>query len=219
MAIHSGSMSIPKPPAKFDLRCTEGLRYFSDFQFQGTPVGLVNRIEKSSGNYAHNQSEWGNAVNDELSKDITFKLKAEASLTKDGKTINAVIKYLALTPSANKYNLLTFLVEDGIVGWQLDGPKYDSVYIFHNVLRETIQTNPYGDPIEPEMPGTKYEEYKIDNYVIKSFGKKFNGYTASYNKGDSLVVRPPSTYKLIVAITNRDNNYIEQVEEVILNNQ
>jgi len=65
-------------------------------------------------------------------------------------------------------------------------------------LRETLHGDAfYGIPIEKPLEGKEYV-HTIESYQIKSIDKKY----------------PTSSYKLIVAITQRDSKYVEQVEEV-----
>jgi hypothetical protein len=200
MSVHAGHLADPRPPFTLDLRCPEGIAYYNDFGLSGTPKGLINRSQ-SGGIFEYSSSEWATATETELQKPLTFKLKVEGALTENGTAINAQITYIATTaaPEVN-YNLLVFLVEDGIVGTQQDGSKIDAEYVFHNVLRETLHGDAYyGIPIEKPITGEKYT-HSFNNYKIKSIDKKAEN----------------STYKLIVAITQRDSKYIEQVEEIEL---
>jgi hypothetical protein len=191
-------LSEPATPFLLDLRCPEGLTYYEDFRLEGTPAGIINRSQKSGGIFDYPSTEWANVVEAELKQQQTFKLKVEGSLTDDGTVINVKITYTATTDATTEYNLLAFLVEDSIVGWQKDGSAINKEYVFHNVLRETLHENAYyGIPIERPLAG-KENTYQFDNYKIKSIDKKAEN----------------STYKLIVAITQRDSRYIEQVEEI-----
>ncbi|MDR2972717.1 MAG: Omp28-related outer membrane protein [Bacteroidales bacterium] len=197
MAVHAGELAKPQnPPFDLDLRCPEGLAYFKDFNLTGNPMGVINRIQRSSGIFQYSSSEWAKAIEAELQTPMTFKLKVEGSLIDNGTAINAKITYTATTETAIEYNLLVFLVEDGIIGWQKDGSNIDKEYVFHNVLRETLHGDAhYGIPIEKPVAGVE-KTYQFDNYKIKSIDKKAEN----------------STYKLIVTITQRDSRYIEQVE-------
>jgi hypothetical protein len=202
MGVHAGHLAQPISSYPLDLRCPEGVTYFTDFNFDATPVGLINRSQKSAGNYQYSAPEWANAIHAELQKPLTFKLKVEGSLTDDGTVINAKITYTATETVTTNYNLLVFLVEDGIVGKQSDkeDPRgFVPDYVFRNVLRETLHGNPYGIPIEKPVAGVE-NTHEFNNYKIKSIDKKAEN----------------STYKLIVTITQRDSRYIEQVEEIEL---
>jgi len=198
MAVHAGSLAEPRPPFTLDLRCPEGLVYYKDFGLGGTPMGVINR-RTNVGDFGYYDSDWDKAVEAELKQPLTFKLKVvEGSLTDDETAINATIIYTAMESATADYNLLVFLVEDGIVGTQQNGAIIDTAYVFHNVLRETLHGNAYyGIPIEKPVAGVE-NTYTFDNYPIKAIDKK----------------APNSTYKLIVAITQRESRYIEQVEEV-----
>jgi len=92
------------------------------------------------------------------------------------------------------------LVEDGIIGKQKDKTGDIDNYVFHNVLRETLHGDAYyGIPIEKPTAGVE-NTHEFNNYKIKFINKKAEN----------------STYKLIVAITQRGSKYIEQVEEIVL---
>jgi hypothetical protein len=200
MSIHAGHLAAPAaPPFTLDLRCPEGNAYYNDFKITGNPKGLINRVQRSTGIFEYSLPDWKDAIESELEIPITFKLKVEGALTEDGSTINAKITYSATIEADVDYNLLVFLVEDGIVGVQKDdygNPIWD--YVFHNVLRETLHGDAYyGIPIKKPVAGVE-NTYSFDNYKIKSIDKKY----------------PTSTYKLIVAITQRESKYIEQVEEI-----
>ena len=200
MAVHAGHLAQPVPPYTLDLRCPEGNAYFKDFDISGNPMGIINRFQKSAGSFEYTSSEWATAIKDELQKPLTFKLKAEGSLTDNGTAINAKITYTATGTATAEHNLLVFLVEDGIVGSQLGKEGHIENYLFHNVLRETLHGDAYyGISIGKPTAGVE-NTYEFNNYKIKSIDKKADG----------------STYKLIVAITQRDSRYIEQVEEVAL---
>ena len=199
MAVHAGGMSDPRPPFTMDLRCNEGNTYYTDFGLGGTPVGLINR-STNGGNYNYSTSDWAQVIKDEMQKPLTFKLKVEGTLTDNGTAINAKVVYTATGTTTADYNLLVFLVEDGIVGMQQDGGKIVKDYVFHNVLRETLHGEAYyGMPIEKPVAGVE-KSIQFNNYKIKSIDKK----------------APNSTYKLIVTITQRNSKYIEQVEEIEL---
>jgi nicotinamidase-related amidase len=198
MGIHAGHLAKPSsPPFTLDLRCPEGNAYYDDFKITGNPKGLVNRIERSAGIFEYASSEWAEAITSELEQPLTFKLKVEGTLTEDGTGINAEITYTATATTMTDYNLLVFLVEDGIVGVQKDGPEIKTDYVFHNVLRETLHDAYYGIPIENPVAGVEYS-YPFDNYKIKTIDQKDAN----------------STYNLIVVVTQRDSKYIEQVEEI-----
>jgi hypothetical protein len=200
MAVHAGHLAQPAPPFTLDLRCPEGLAYFKDFDLTATPMGLINRSQKNAGIFQYSSSEWADVVENELIKSPTFNLKVEGSLTDDGTVINAKITYTATAEATAEYNLLVFLVEDGVVGTQQDGSKVDREYVFHNVLRETLHGDAYyGIPIEKPVAGVE-NTYQFNDYKIKSIDKKAEN----------------STYKLIVTITQRNSRYVQQVEEVRL---
>ncbi|MCL2041385.1 MAG: Omp28-related outer membrane protein [Bacteroidales bacterium] len=195
MAVHAGYYAIPgKPPYTLDLRCPEGETYLKDFNINSNPAGVINRMQKSAGMFKYSTSEWAETVKSELQQSLTFQLKAEAALTDDETAINATVFYTATTAATTDYNLIVFLVEDGIIGAQ-DGQS-NPEYVFHNVLRETLHDDPYGMPIKP-VAGV-LDSVTFENYKIKSIDKKAEN----------------STYKLIVAITQRESRYIEQVEEI-----
>jgi len=202
MAVHAGHLAQPVPPLyPLDLCCPEGNTYNSDFGVNAYPTGVINRSQKN-GDVRYSASEWANVVASELQKPLTFKLKIEGSLTENGTAINAKITYAATAETATEYNLLVFLVEDGIEGTQADkdAPNgYVKEYVFHNVLRETLHENAYGIPIETPTAGKEYI-HSFNNYNIKTIDKKAEN----------------STYKLIVAITQRNSRYVEQVEVVEL---
>jgi hypothetical protein len=200
MSVHAGHLAAPSPPYTLDLRCDEGVAYFKDFNLNATPAGLINRSQKSVGVFQYSSPEWVEAVKAELAQPMTFKLKVEGSLTQDGTAINANITYTATGTASSDYNLLVFLVEDGIKGAQADKENIVWDYVFHNVLRETLHGDAcYGIPIEKPAAGVE-NTYQFTNYKIKSIDKKAEN----------------STYKLIVAITQRNSKYVEQVEEIAL---
>ena len=200
MAVHAGHLSQPVSPFILDLRCPEGTAYYKDFDLSGTPKGLINRSQKNIGIYEYSSPDWIRTVKEEMQKPITFKLKVEGTLTDKGTAINAKITYTATETTTTDYNLLAFLVEDGIVGMQQDGGERVKDYVFHNVLRETLHGDAYyGIPIEKPEAGVE-KSIQFNNYKIKSIDKK----------------APNSTYKLIVTITQQNSKYIEQVEETEL---
>ena len=199
MAVHAGHLAKPQSPSFLDLRCPEGNAYFEDFDLSGNPMGVINRSQKA-GIFQYAASEWEKAVETELQKPLTFKLKIEGSLTDDGAAINAKITYTATADATTEYNLLAFLLEDGIVGWQQDKSGTTKDYVFHNVLRETLHGDAYYGISIGKPEAGKENTYEFNNYKIKSIDKKAEN----------------STYKLIVAITQKGSKYIEQVEEIEL---
>ena len=199
MAVHAGYLAEPKAPFTLDLRCSEGNTYFQDFNITANPMGVINRSQKA-GIFEYTFRNWKEAIKVELQKPLTFKLKVEGSLTDDGAAINAKITYTAKETATEEHNLLVFLVEDGIVGWQQDGGNIDKNYRFHNVLRETLHGDAYYGISIGKPEAGKENTYEFNNYKIKSIDKKAEN----------------STYKLIVTITQRNSKYIEQVEEVEL---
>ncbi|MCL2510962.1 MAG: Omp28-related outer membrane protein [Bacteroidales bacterium] len=204
MAVHAGHLAKPDPnpdsPYTLDLQCPEGDTYYKDFNITANPMGVINRFQKSAGDFQYSAPKWEDAIKDELQKPLTFKLTVEGSLADNGTAINAKITYTATETATAEHNLLVFLVEDGIVGSQLGKEGHIENYVFHNVLRETLHGDAYyGVSIGKPSAGEK-NTYEFNNYKIKSINKKAE----------------TSTYKLIVAITQRGSKYIEQVEEIVL---
>jgi hypothetical protein len=152
--VHAGNFAVPDASGPFatDLRSPLSERLFTDFQIFANPIGLINRIEYNGLRQIFT-TNWKTVVTQQLQNPNTANLKLKNTYFPKLNIVVIDVDVEFLTALEEQYNLVVYIVEDGIISAQLNndpsiGP--DTLFNFkhHNVLRAAVSPA-YGDPINP----------------------------------------------------------------------
>ncbi|MBO7069482.1 MAG: Omp28 family outer membrane lipoprotein [Bacteroidaceae bacterium] len=132
VAIHAGPLAFYTNSKFLGLRTQTGDEYYSHWQLEYQPVGLVNRSAPTE------YQEWTAKVREELQKtsSVTISLSGQISADRTSLTVNTAVTGLEGTASGY---LQLWLTEDDITAFQLmpDGTRKDD-YLHHHVFRAAV---------------------------------------------------------------------------------
>ena len=166
MAVHAGFFARPKADMPQDFRTDAGEAWdqFFGVSAAGNPNGLVNRVERSEGDYIFNVGEWGTTIAAEMAKEPEAKITIDNSFAQNKLTSNITSEFV--TPLNGTYNLLYCITQDSIIGPQMnnddnvgDTPKIEN-YVFMHMLRYTNSS--WGEKLTDNNPVVVGEEYEIE---------------------------------------------------------
>jgi hypothetical protein len=164
--VHAGNFSIPDQVGVFstDLRSSLSERLFADFGIFANPIGLIDRVVYNGLRQVFT-TNWNTVVTQQLQtpNQANFKLKNTYFPKLNLVVVDVDVEFL--TSLEGQYNLVVYIVEDGIISPQLNndptiGP--DTLFNFkhHNVLRAAVNAA-YGEPINPSeniLPEQKFNK-------------------------------------------------------------
>jgi len=166
MAVHAGFFARPKADMPQDFRTDAGEDWdaFFGVSLAGNPNGLVNRIERSAGDYIFNVGEWGPAIAAEMEKKAEAKMTIHSDFEQN--TLTSTITSEFLNPLEGTYHLLYCITEDSIIGPQMnndanvgDTPKIED-YVFMDMLRYTNTS--WGEKLTDDDPVVVGKEYEME---------------------------------------------------------
>ena len=127
VSIHAGSFGIAAPNG---LMQKEGDEYANHWNITAYPEGVVDRLGSSLGADA-----WAAAIRDEAGKETPVQLDLQAGLWPDGK-IDITTEILSSADLDGALQL--WIVENDIVGFQIDGDNRIPDYVHNNVFRACV---------------------------------------------------------------------------------
>jgi hypothetical protein len=127
------------------------------------PIGSVERMPGDQGLLSYSGS-WTDKINNRLSALDSINLSVQS--TYDAATNKATIKVnmIYVQPVAIKQNLSVAIVEDSMIDKQESGTTVDDSYLFTNVFRGMVSSEPWGDAV-------------LDSMAVKTAGR---GYQRTY---------------------------------------
>ena len=130
VGIHGGPLAFAGNAKIVGLKTATADEYFSHWNLEYQPVGLVNRHEPV------NYTEWAAAVKEDLAKPAPLRLNGKTLIENDVITINL---YAEGTDGTVTGKLQVWLLEDGIQTLQLmpDGTA-NQTYIHNHVFRTAV---------------------------------------------------------------------------------
>ena len=152
IAIHAGSFAqISSPKYTTDFQSTEGTAWdaFFGISSAGNPNGMVNRIDKPTGQHIKYHDNWAAAVSLALAIAPDAHLHIRNTYFKDFRILKTHINNEYLTAQNGIYNLSVVIVENGIIDYQKDYSIFpDAVpdYVFNHILRGSMNGT-WGDEI------------------------------------------------------------------------
>ncbi len=159
VSIHASSLSIPTSNTTLNgLGTPEGETYYNNAGKPVLPTGVVDRRTKALG-----RDDWAATVRQQLERESPLTLEVTTDFDEATKSLSVNVNY---KPTADiDGNIQLWLIESGIVGFQLNGSKYEFDYVHNHVFRATIN-------------GTDGETFRATKNV---FGDKSYTYTLAEN--------------------------------------
>lgn len=203
MSIHAGSLALPNATHKENYLSKAGNAIEKRWNVAwgvGTPNGMINRTVYGASNIIA-PDNWETSIKSELNKkaDMKIDLAPVWSATFDKFDLEVKVKYLAKGDSTQK--LAVFLLEDSVVGYQLDyyaTPNDVENYVHESILRDAV-TNVWGETI------AEGASIPVGAEITKNFS-----YTIPAGK-----TWRPAKLRLVAVVMNANNDYeILQAEEI-----
>ncbi|MCO6465011.1 MAG: Omp28 family outer membrane lipoprotein [Bradyrhizobiaceae bacterium] len=177
VAVHSGPFAVPAPPDyPDDFRCPEGDELDNTFRVSrvGNPNGLVNRTAKD-GKLVRGKSDWAPLTTQLLTQQPKLGMKVTLDWNSSTRTATVDVDLTYLTDGTPDYYLAAWVIEDSLVGSQMDynkNPSHITGYRFDHVLRSSV-TGVWGEQISPTAVSAGTKISKQLTYTFPS-GKTWN---------------------------------------------
>lgn len=163
VAVHSGHFARTNSEYPIDWRSPEGEELNTAFgnSRAGNPNGLVNRNERN-GKFILSVQDWASATAQELERAPAMGIKATTQWDAATATVTATVELNYLAAGQPDYYLAAYLIEDGLVGDQLDyrvNPSHVKDFAFDHVLRASVNGT-WGEQVSatPVAAGTKIQK-------------------------------------------------------------
>lgn len=171
VSIHAGNFAEPQPdstkPFFLDLRLpveagesvSKGETYLTTFNpAKAYPRGIVSRLTAE----AENQSKWRAEVDAVKDDAMKAKIDLDVMFAESDDLIRIVIDYEFMEESQLVHDLQVYIIENHIIGWQLDNGTAKEFYDHKYVLRRVLN-GLWGITAEPAVLGEVYHK----EYVIR----------------------------------------------------
>lgn len=166
VGIHGGPLSVSGPIGSFQgLANDESNSYYKKAGEPSLPAGVVNR---TSG--CIDRAEWADAVRREIEKETPAEMSLTASVDDNG-TIHA--EAIVLSSENLNARIQFWVIESGIVSYQLDNGQHKFDYVHNHVFRACMN-GVDGDAVKiskdvyfPVSASLKAsEEWNLDNVAV-----------------------------------------------------
>lgn len=132
--------------------------------FIANPSGMVSRKDHGSGNPITGPSGWQNAINDMITtNDLKVNIQAASNYysSTSGLFLHTEIEVLdqALT---NELRIVSYLVEDSLIGPQAIPGGYNNDYVHGHILRDAIDGRTHGQILDAAHMDTTNGNYYFD---------------------------------------------------------
>lgn len=129
VGIHSGPFSRSPKGTRYALGTDEGDEYFSYWQFDRQPIGMVNRRKVSD------YTEWATQVYNEIQGTAPVSIEVTTDYNPDTRQVDIKSTMMALDGTVTG-KLQLWIIEDGIVAFQyMPDNSTDREYVHNHVLR------------------------------------------------------------------------------------
>lgn len=139
LTVHSGTYSIPDATGNFtaDFRTTEGSELNTFFEFQGYPMGMVNRTEYN-GSRTMLKDSWEAATEIQTSLDPKAGITITNNYSNGTRTLNCTLETEFLETLVGTFNICAFITESNIISPQLTSQGVNLTYVHNHVLRASM---------------------------------------------------------------------------------
>ena len=170
VAIHcTSTYAAPEPGTAFadDFRTEEGNYLYNYTELEGLPAGLVNTLMPSS--LSNAPTEWATLFANYVNVTPELSLDVVPSVANGSMTAN--VKLTAETACSRKLSLCVYVVEDNIIGGQIDyesNPQTIENYVHNHVFRMSF-SGALGENVKADAT-----ELAKDATIEKSYTKAVN---------------------------------------------
>lgn len=170
MAVHAGGFADPQPPTyPTDYRTPEGTTLDNTFRISraGNPNGLVNRLPRN-GRIIIGKDQWSTVVRELIDDTAKVKLAVRPSYNASTRVVLAEVDIEYMADGAAEYQLVGALVENDIVGDQMDyrkNPSHIKDFVFQHVLRAHMNGT-WGEAIAATPQTKGFKTTKTLSYTI-----------------------------------------------------
>ncbi len=172
IGVHAGPFArVSNPDYPTDWKSPEGIELDATFGISraGNPNGLVNRTPRN-GKFILSQNDWAPAVTEALTQAPSLGITAETSWDAASRTVTADVELQYLKTGAPDYYLVGYVIENGLVGDQLDyraNPSHIEDFEFEHVLRAAMNGT-WGEQVATEAPSAGAKVQKQLTYTFPS---------------------------------------------------
>ena len=186
VSIHAGNFGIPASDG--GLMQEEGDIYAAQWNIKAFPAGVVDRTGGEM-----TLDGWAGAIRQDGSYPSPMELNLHASLSHDNKTINVTSE--VTSPESAKASLQLWVVENGLIGFQIDGGTRLYDYEHNNVFRGCVN-GLWGQEFEIGAGGTLNFDNSVAVYTNDEPGYEITSWNVDelyivgfvYNDSGVLVV-------------------------------
>ncbi len=175
IGVHAGTLAIPIGSFP-DFTTEAGTAWYEEFGFQANPIGTINRLRGDAG-YGINDGEWGTKVGEEIAKEQTAELDIVCNYNEETRKLDVEVKTTFLQEQNGKFFVTACLIEDSIIGRQVEPEGVNTEYVHRHVLRGAINgtwgaeifdgTTPTNEEISTSCNITIDEAYNAEQcYVV-----------------------------------------------------
>ncbi len=178
IAVHAGYYATAYPTGDFtaNYTSTAGNDWFTDFEVQVNPKGMVNRTAYE-GSLVLGSDQWGNAVESQMALPQQANLTIEATFDTSSGQVQATLDSKFMAVLSGSYSLTVCITEDSLISPQKNnnpevGPTpiiYD--YVFMNVLRGSVNGS-YGEVLTTAVDTSKTIEKNYNFTLDPSWNPK-----------------------------------------------
>jgi hypothetical protein len=175
VAIHAGGFAVPfGSKFKSDFRTNTGDLWNSSsgFAIPGYPSGVFNRKSYASNPVVNTDTKWSTIYGFAKEDPMVVKLDLTTEYDTTVSALNVTVKAKFRKSYSNNVMLSVIVIEDGIVGAQVDGNEDLEEYEFEHMLRGTLNGD-WGSQLNSKSP-IKFND--TANFSVRDFAllKGFN---------------------------------------------
>jgi len=204
IAVHAGywatSTGLFGPEFTTDFTCHASNTWFNYFGLEtaGNPNGLVDRVEKSPGDYIITPTNWGSKTQEELATNFMAQITIENGYNAATKMLNSTIKTVFQNNLIGDYSIIACITQDSIIAPQKDERDHEDGVIEDYVHMHALRASMNGDWGENVTGGEDIISGKV---YEKTYSIKFE---------DEWV---PKNCWVVAFIYNESNKTVIQVDE------
>jgi hypothetical protein len=157
MAVHAGDFAkttdaLPNQPAgsfQTDFTCSVGDAWYTKFNVNFNPCGMVNRAGYPAGSHLKPYLAWNSAINAQKSLAPSQKIRLKSHLDTLTGIAHVAVQTENLLSASGELKLQVVVTEDSVMDWQVwygHTPEYEPTYYHRHVLRTTLNSS-FGETV------------------------------------------------------------------------
>jgi hypothetical protein len=135
--------AIGNPDAfQHDFRCATGASYSAAHvgASDAPPTGMVNRLGMPSQTELRAHTAWSSLVDSLTDENASTSIHIVHDYNPATRALNVQVWGSWMQSYSGTLNIAIMLTEGGITGWQIDDQSCDQAFVFHDILRECLNT-------------------------------------------------------------------------------